>query len=142
MNRIFISPENEVIRAASIEDAAMFVERGWRELSSEEIQAAGMSGFEQYVSPVTATVLEDGRITFTPPTDDEISKNLFTALRAARDARLADTDKMLLPDYPISADALAQVKTYRAALRDLPDQPGAPWDGGGEATTWPELPKT
>lgn len=64
----------------------------------------------------------------------------FTSLRAERNTRLADTDKMLLPDYPISADALAQVKAYRAALRDLPDQTGAPWDGGGELTPWPKKP--
>ena len=62
---------------------------------------------------------------------------LFASLRAARDARLTSTDKMLLPDYPITADALAQIKAYRAALRNLPDAPGAPWDGGGEATPWP-----
>ena len=62
----------------------------------------------------------------------------FTALRAERDALLADTDKMLLPDYPISADALAQVKAYRAALRDLPDQPGAPWPNGD--IPWPIKP--
>lgn len=66
---------------------------------------------------------------------------LFLGLRIARDARLADTDKMLLPDYPITAEALEKVKTYRAGLRNLPDQPGAPWDGGGEETPWPELPQ-
>ena len=66
----------------------------------------------------------------------------FIALRSNRDALLADTDKMLLPDYPITAEALEHVKAYRAALRDLPDQPGAPWDGGGDETPWPELPKT
>ena len=83
--------------------------------------------------------LPDGwSVTPPPPTADQ----LFAALRAARDAMLADTDRMLLPDYPITAEALEKVKTYRAALRDLPDQPGAPWDGGGELTPWPELPKT
>lgn len=138
MNRIFVTHENEVIRSASIEDADLFVGRRWRELSPEEIQAAGMSGFEHLVSPITATVLEDGKITFTPPTDDEISKHLFAALRAERDARLASTDKMLLPDYPISAESLAQVKAYRAALRDLPDQPGAPWPDGD--IPWPIKP--
>ena len=86
--------------------------------------------------------LEDGDTleytdTLPPPTADQ----LFATLRAARDARLARTDKMLLPDYPITAEALEKVKTYRAALRDLPDQPGAPWDGGGEATPWPERPE-
>ena len=65
----------------------------------------------------------------------------FEALRASRDARLAATDKYMLADYPISEDNLALVKAYRAALRDLPEQPGAPWDGGGEATPWPIMPE-
>ena len=67
------------------------------------------------------------------------SEQLFASLRAERDTCLARTDKMLLPDYPISADALAQVKAYRAALRDLPDQPGAPWPGGD--IPWPVMPQ-
>ena len=65
-------------------------------------------------------------------------ENMFTALRAERDARLTATDKYLLPDYPISADDLEQVKAYRTALRDLPDQPGAPWPDGD--IPWPVLP--
>lgn len=66
-----------------------------------------------------------------------VPAGLFSSLRVARDTRLTETDKYMLPDYPINADALAQVKAYRAALRNLPDQSGAPWDGGGEATPWP-----
>ncbi len=66
---------------------------------------------------------------------------IFESLRASRDARLAATDKYMLADYPISEDNLALVKAYRAALRDLPEQPGAPWDGGGEATPWPIMPE-
>ena len=66
---------------------------------------------------------------------------IFEALRASRDARLAATDKYMLADYPISEDNLALVKAYRAALRDLPEQYGAPWDGGGEATPWPIMPE-
>ena len=75
-----------------------------------------------------------------PPAPTE--EQLFVTLRASRGARLAATDMYMLPDYPISESDLALVKIYRAALRDLPDQPGAPWDGGGEETPWPELPKT
>ena len=62
-------------------------------------------------------------------------------LRANRDMKLTDTDKYLMPDYPISTEALEAVKTYRQALRDLPAQPGAPWDGGGEETPWPTKPE-
>ena len=82
--------------------------------------------------------LEDGdTLEYTDTLPPLTTAQHFAALRAARDTRLADTDKMLLPDYPITAEALEKVKTYRAALRDLPDQPGAPWDGGGAETPWP-----
>ncbi len=67
------------------------------------------------------------------PSPDE----LYSRLRNVRDARLTATDKYLLADYPINAADLALVSAYRAALRALPDLPGAPWDGGGEATPWP-----
>ena len=66
---------------------------------------------------------------------------LFARLRTSRDARLTATDKYLLADYPVSADNLALVKAYRAALRTLPEQTGAPWDGGDESTPWPVFPE-
>lgn len=64
----------------------------------------------------------------------------FARLREARDHRLADTDYLLTADYPIDEETKAVVTEYRQALRDLPSQEGAPWDGGGEETPWPELP--
>lgn len=64
----------------------------------------------------------------------------FERLRAERDRRLTATDYLLMQDYPIPADQLTAVQAYRQALRDLPAQEGAPWDGGGEGTPWPELP--
>lgn len=71
-----------------------------------------------------------------PPTEAE----LFQRLRTERDRRLAATDYLLMPDYPLSDDQRAVVQAYRQALRDFPAQSGAPWDGGGEATPWPEIP--
>ena len=62
-------------------------------------------------------------------------------LRTERDACLTVTDKYLLSDYPISAEDLATVKAYRQALRDLPAQEGAPFDGGGDETPWPAIPQ-
>lgn len=62
----------------------------------------------------------------------------FERLRAERDRRLAETDYLLMPDYPLDDDGGTAVRAYRQALRDLPAQEGAPWDGGGEATPWPE----
>lgn len=65
---------------------------------------------------------------------------LMEQLRLARDIRLTATDKYVLIDYQITPEDLESIKTYRQALRDLPAQPGAPWDGGGDETPWPEMP--
>lgn len=64
----------------------------------------------------------------------------FERLRAERDKRIAATDYLLMTDYPISGEDKAAVQTYRQALRDLPAQEGAPWDGGEGETPWPQVP--
>lgn len=64
----------------------------------------------------------------------------FLMLRMARDNRIAETDYMLMPDYPLDESRRAPLETYRQTLRDLPAQPGSPWDGGGDGTPWPPLP--
>lgn len=64
----------------------------------------------------------------------------FERLRSERDRRLAATDYLLMQDYPLDDTRKEAVRLYRQSLRDLPSQEGAPWDGGGEATPWPELP--
>lgn len=70
------------------------------------------------------------------PTEQE----KFILLRGMRDGKIAATDYLIMPDYPLPEEKKAGVLAYRQALRDLPTQPGAPWDGGGEGTPWPELP--
>ena len=63
---------------------------------------------------------------------DEI---LATQIRAKRASLLNHTDYLMMPDYPIESDRLAKVKTYRQALRDIPEQSGFP-----RTITWPEKP--
>lgn len=50
-----------------------------------------------------------------------------------RNARLAETDYVALPDTPEMSDAM---RTYRQALRDVPAQSGFPTD-----ITWPTKPE-
>lgn len=66
--------------------------------------------------------------------------NLSASICSERDPRLAATDYLALPDYPLSEEALAVVSAYRQALRDIPSLDGAPWDGGGRETPWPPAP--
>ena len=65
------------------------------------------------------------------PTDEELA----TQIRANRNSLLSQTDYLMMPDYPIESDRLAKVKTYRQALRDIPEQSGFP-----RTITWPEKP--
>lgn len=43
-------------------------------------------------------------------------------LRAARDQKLKDTDFLMIPDIPLTAEEKTTVKIYRQALRELPEQ--------------------
>lgn len=63
-----------------------------------------------------------------PETADEI--------RARRDRLLAATDWAVLPDSPLDVQSLEAVKTYRQALRDVPQQEHFPG-----AITWPRMPE-
>lgn len=65
------------------------------------------------------------------PTPGQIS----TAARSERNAKLAQTDYLLMPDYPISDEVRARVLVYRQDLRDITSQPGFP-----AAIQWPETP--
>lgn len=65
-------------------------------------------------------------------TDEDRAK----AAREKRDELLTETDYLLMPDYPISEEALAALKTYRQALRDIPEQSGFP-----KTIEWPSKPE-
>lgn len=65
-------------------------------------------------------------------TDEDRAKSI----REKRDQLLAETDYLLMPDYPISSEALVALKTYRQALRDVPEQEGFP-----NAIEWPSKPE-
>ena len=56
-------------------------------------------------------------------------------VRRQRNQKLADTDYLMRPDYPITDADKAEVIAYSQALRDVPEQDGYPYD-----VRWPELP--
>lgn len=66
------------------------------------------------------------------PTDEEIAEQV----RLERDRRIAATDYMAMPDYPSNPKNLEELKVYRQALRDVPEQKGFPRD-----VRWPDVPK-
>lgn len=75
---------------------------------------------------------------YTPPVPT--IEDLAARVRAERDRRITATDYLVMPDYPLDTDKLEEIKVYRQALRDLPQQPGFPWDGPDDpACPWPYL---
>lgn len=55
---------------------------------------------------------------------------------AVRDGFLAASDYLIMPDYPLTDEARAQVIAYRRSLRSLPESDGWPDD-----ITWPTQPE-
>ena len=52
--------------------------------------------------------------------------------RKRRNSILSATDWAVLPDSPFTGDTLASWRTFRQALRDIPEQGGFP-----DSITWP-----
>ena len=145
-----IKKDTLVINVDSEPDLNMHLSAGWTLLTHEQIEASGMLGYEHLVSPANTVVDADGGITFTPP-EPPSDNELFSRLRSERDTRISavlwmrerHADELALgKEASLTPEQYAALLTYIQALRDLPAQPGAPWDGGGELTPWPELPKT
>lgn len=88
----------------------------WSEFNEE------LAKREAYNGEVTVVTVED-----IPMNDDEV--------RAQRDKLLADTDWTQVLDAPIDSATREAYRTYRQALRDIPEQESFP-----ETITWPELP--
>ena len=109
----------------------------WRAEDVEEKLADGMITQEAWLAICAErAALEYAAWLIDPETEPE----RYAMLRAARDARLSSTDYLVAPDYPLDEGEKAQIVAYRQALRDLPAQDGAPWDGGGNLTPWPQIP--
>lgn len=69
-------------------------------------------------------------------------EELAARVRAERDRRITATDYLVMPDYPLDTDKLEEIKVYRQALRDLPQQQGFPWEGPDDpACPWPGNPQ-
>lgn len=56
-------------------------------------------------------------------------------VRLERNKLLSDTDHLIQADYPISDEKKQEIKVYRQALRDIPQQDGFP-----DNIVWPEKP--
>jgi hypothetical protein len=65
----------------------------------------------------------------------EEHNTLAAEARNKRDELLAKTDKTQIPDSPLSDGTRAEYQAYRQLLRDIPEQPGFPYE-----VTWPEKP--
>lgn len=63
-------------------------------------------------------------------------KILAESARSERDRRIAETDYYMMPDYPSDPNNIEEMKVYRQALRDIPEQEGFPSE-----FTWPDVPK-
>ncbi len=109
----------------------------WREEDAEAKLAEGLITEAAWLEIRAQQAAEEYAAWLASP---ETEGERFSLLQQACAAKLAETDKLTMPDYPISEETRADVNAYRKEIRELNHQPGAPWDGGGELTPWPQEP--
>lgn len=61
-----------------------------------------------------------------PKGELETNEEYAAEARKKRNALIAETDFMAMPDYPLDDEKKAAVLAYRQALRDVPEQAGFP----------------
>ena len=83
-----------------------------------------------------AMIVDQGDYYEAVPVPEPTAQELASMVRSQRDAKLSATDYLVVPDYPISPEDLEAVKTYRQALRDIPEQSGFP-----KNVQWPVEPQ-
>lgn len=111
--------------------------------------ASGVSSFEQNIREnIKLYSQTDPRIKLGPEVMD--TEELFARLREERSNRLAEYDQKITqldrlirenPDYAEYTIKRVEWDAYATALCNLPSQVGAPWDGGGPETPWPDKPE-
>ena len=68
--KIFVVPNGDkfiCVNSSDKENDAILIAQGARELTQEEIESAGMKGYEHLVCPLNTVVHIDGSVTFTRP---------------------------------------------------------------------------
>lgn len=68
-------------------------------------------------------------------TEEQKLSELAAKIRSKRNSLLAETDYLLMNDYPITAENLTRIKKYRQLLRDITKQENFP-----TAVVFPEFP--
>lgn len=94
------------------------------------------SELAQWCNSNNAMIVDRGDYYEAVPVPEPSEEELARFVRGNRDAKLSETDYLVVPDYPISEENLTEVKVYRQALRDITEQTGFPKD-----VSWPDVPK-
>lgn len=141
-NGIETLPEHENIIAIYWNNGSGTVER---KNGSTEDDMFDESKYDEYVAPYVEQwereiarlkAVEEERIAEEAEAATNNAKNNIESIaRHKRNRKLLESDRLMLPDYPINEETRQAVIAYRQALRDLPEQEGWP-----ENFKWPICP--
>ncbi len=104
--------------------------RGWQQVENHKDEQGYVNG-EPFTIAEYGPYPEGWSETAPEPSEEDKSAQV----RSQRGGLMDASDYLMLPDYPVDEASRAEVREYRQALRDLPQQPGFP-----NAVIWPEKP--
>ena len=105
-------------------DAETVAPEGSADGRAEACEVLSRASFELLVNADTAALLQQAAAEAEAARLAEYNSETarFARLRTERDRRLAETDYLLMADYPLSENQRTVLQVYRQALRDLPSQ--------------------
>lgn len=135
----YYNKDTNTIQSSYSDSLLKFPDEFMREFSKDGKRAAGFVTITDDGTTVTSCVWDEEayqKWAAANPKPDP-TEQLATEARAKRDALLRETDWTQCLDAPIDAATREAMRTYRQALRDIPEQPGFP-----DSITWPDKPGT
>lgn len=103
--------------------------------------------FSKLITRIEKAIAERPERLVAIPEPTITKEQLFAGLRFIREDRLAEYDRAISQlerrlrlGYDVSSQ-IAAWDAYAISLCELPEQEGAPWDGGGTETPWPIKPE-
>ena len=119
-----------------LQDDFLFDAKGNKTTNNASNTLAKYSECAQWCCENKATIEDRGDYYEVVAVPEPSNEELANRVRSKRDALLEETDYLLASDYPISPEDLEDVKAYRQALRDIPEQSGFP-----KNVQWPVEPQ-
>jgi hypothetical protein len=91
------------------------------ELAGTTIDQCSVANDDQFYAPVSQEALDNAKAQYSANADGYLSDAQWANVRKTRDKKLYECDWTQVPDVALTAEEVAEWRTYRQELRQIPE---------------------